>query len=120
MAIKGRAPVVPMAITGARAAMRKGSAILRPVTVSIRIGPPVEIETEDLAERDRLIERTRAAVQALLAAEPSAADEEGERPRRGRGWPSVAVMPSSSRTSSVRNGSSSASKRISSTRFRAR
>ncbi len=80
MAIKGRAPLVPMAITGAGGAMRKGSAIIRPVTVSIRIGPPVEVETEDLAERDRLIDRTRAAVQALLAAEPSAPDEEGQRP----------------------------------------
>ena len=80
MAIKGRAPLVPMAISGARAAMRRGSAIIRPVTVSIRIGPPVEVESEDLAERDRLIERTHAAVQALLATGASAADEEGERP----------------------------------------
>ena len=82
MAIKGRAPVVPMAITGARAAMRRGSAVIRPVTVSVRIGPPVEVETDDLAERDRLIDRTQAAVQALLAAGASAADEEGERPGR--------------------------------------
>ena len=80
MAIKGRSPVVPMAITGARAAMRRGSAIIRPVTVSIRIAPPVEVETEDLAERDLLIDRTRAAVQTLLVQSASAADEEGERP----------------------------------------
>ena len=42
--------------------------------------PPVEVETEDLAERDLLIDRTRAAVQTLLVQSASAADEEGERP----------------------------------------
>ena len=34
MAIKAQAPIVPVAVTGGRAAMRKGSAIVRPVTVS--------------------------------------------------------------------------------------
>lgn len=82
MAIKGGAPVVPVAIRGARAAMRKGSPIVRPVTVSVRIGPPVELETGTLAERDRLIARTRAGVEALLRRGGSPADEERERPGR--------------------------------------
>lgn len=84
MAIKGRAPVVPVAIHGARACMRKGSPIVRPVTVEIRIGPPLRPEADGPAERDRLIARTRAAVEALLAqaAGRSAADEERERPGR--------------------------------------
>src|SRR5258706_4815254 len=37
MAIKAQAPIVPMAVTGGRAAMQRGSAFIRPVTVSIRI-----------------------------------------------------------------------------------
>lgn len=84
MAIKGRAPVVPVAIHGARACMRKGSPIVRPVTVEIRIGPPLRPEADGPAERDRLIAGTRAAVEALLAqaAGRSAADEERERPGR--------------------------------------
>lgn len=82
MAIKGNAPVAPVAIRGARAAMRKGSPIVRPVTVSVRIGPPVELETGTLAERDRLIARTRAGVEALLQQGRSPADEERERPGR--------------------------------------
>lgn len=82
MAIKGGAPVTPVAIRGARAAMRKGSPIVRPVTVSVRIGPPVELETGTLAERDRLIARTRAGVEALLQQGRSPADEERERPGR--------------------------------------
>lgn len=76
MAIKGNAPVAPVAIRGARAAMRKGSPIVRPVTVSVRIGPPVELETGTLAERDRLIARTRAGVEALLRQGRSPTDEE--------------------------------------------
>src|SRR5687767_13557159 len=42
MAIKAQAPVVPVAVTGGRAAMRKGSPVVRPVTMRVRIGQPVE------------------------------------------------------------------------------
>ena len=42
MAIKAQAPIVPVAIQGGRAAMRRGSRIIRPVTVSIRVGEPIE------------------------------------------------------------------------------
>src|SRR5207247_353525 len=42
MAIKAQAPVVPVAVQGGRAAMRKGSSIIRPATVSIRVGEPIE------------------------------------------------------------------------------
>ena len=42
MAIKAQAPIVPVAVQGGTAAMRKGSFIIRPVTVSIRIGEPIE------------------------------------------------------------------------------
>ena len=38
MAIQAQAPIVPVAIQGGRAAMRKGSAFVRPVKVSVRIG----------------------------------------------------------------------------------
>ena len=66
MAIEGQAAIVPMAIQGTRAAMRKGSPIIRPVRVSVRLGPPVEVAGVDLEQRDELIAQTRAAVQALL------------------------------------------------------
>jgi 1-acyl-sn-glycerol-3-phosphate acyltransferase len=70
MAIKARAPVVPVAVQGGRAAMRRGSWIIRPATVSIRIGRP--IETADLAvgERDVLIVRVRQEIERLLALGP--------------------------------------------------
>jgi 1-acyl-sn-glycerol-3-phosphate acyltransferase len=66
MAIKAQAPIVPVAITGGRDAMRKGSAIVRPVKVEVRIGDPVETTGYTLDERDALIEVVRARIEALL------------------------------------------------------
>jgi 1-acyl-sn-glycerol-3-phosphate acyltransferase len=70
MAIKAQAPIVPVAVQGGRAAMRKGSRIVRPVTVSVRIGEPIETAGLALAERDALIAQTRTRIEALLAQGP--------------------------------------------------
>ena len=66
MAIKGQAPIVPVAISGARDAMRKGSPWIHPVTVRIAFGPPVETAGCALEDRDRLIQTVRREVQRLL------------------------------------------------------
>ena len=66
MAIKGRAALVPVAIQGTQAAMQKGSPIIRPVTVSIRFGSPVEFGNAEMADRDKLIELTSKSVKLLL------------------------------------------------------
>jgi 1-acyl-sn-glycerol-3-phosphate acyltransferase len=66
MAIKGQAPVVPIGISGARSAMRKGSLVIYPVTVKVRIGEPVETAGMTLDDRDRLIGAVRESVAALL------------------------------------------------------
>jgi len=70
MAIKAQAPIVPIAVQGGTAAMRKGSFFIRPVTVSIRIGEPIETAGLTLAGRDALIARTRERIAALLAEGP--------------------------------------------------
>ena len=67
MAIKGGAPVIPVAITGAREAMRKGSFVIQPVVVRIRFGQPVETAGMTLEDRDRLSALVRGKVEALLA-----------------------------------------------------
>jgi 1-acyl-sn-glycerol-3-phosphate acyltransferase len=67
MAIKAQAPVVPVAVIGARDAMRKGSPIIRPVTVSVRIGEPIETAGFELDRRDWLVTEARARVEGLLA-----------------------------------------------------
>ncbi|MEP7117684.1 MAG: lysophospholipid acyltransferase family protein [Acidobacteriota bacterium] len=70
MAIAAQAPILPVAIMGGRAAMRKGSAIVRPVTVSVRIGAPVETAGRGPEARDVIIAEVRAAIEALLAEGP--------------------------------------------------
>jgi len=70
MAIKAGAPIVPVAISGGRAAMVKGSFIIRPVTLTIRIGTPVETADVTVDQRDELIERVRQQIATLLAQGP--------------------------------------------------
>ena len=66
MAIKGHAPVVPVAIKGARDAMHKGSLVINPVVIDVIFGEPVETADLTLADRDNLIAEVRRRVQALL------------------------------------------------------
>jgi 1-acyl-sn-glycerol-3-phosphate acyltransferase len=72
MAIKAQAPIVPVAVTGGRDAMRRGSAIVRPVRMSVRIGAPVSTAGLTLDDRDRLIDEVRARIAALVALGPIA------------------------------------------------
>jgi 1-acyl-sn-glycerol-3-phosphate acyltransferase len=66
MAIAAQVPVVPVAISGGRAAMRKGSPIVRPVQVTVRIGRPIPTAGLTLDDRDALIAEVRGEVQKLL------------------------------------------------------
>ena len=66
MAQKGQAPIVPVAITGTRNAMHKGSPIIYPVEVRIRFGAPVETAGLAPEERDRLIAEVRRRVEGML------------------------------------------------------
>jgi 1-acyl-sn-glycerol-3-phosphate acyltransferase len=70
MAIKAQAPIVPVAVQGGRDAMRKGSAIVRPVTVSVRVGAPIETAGRSLKDRDAIIAETRRRIEALVAEGP--------------------------------------------------
>jgi 1-acyl-sn-glycerol-3-phosphate acyltransferase len=70
MALKAQVPVVPVAIQGGTASMKKGSPIVRPATVSVRIGEPVETRGMDLSDRERLADLVRARVADLLALGP--------------------------------------------------
>ena len=66
MAIKAQAPVVPVAISGARDAMRKGSPIIYPVHVTVAFGEPIPTAGLTLEDRDALVARAREAVAAML------------------------------------------------------
>jgi 1-acyl-sn-glycerol-3-phosphate acyltransferase len=66
MAVKGQAPIVPVAIVGARDAMKKGSLIIRPVRVTVSFGAPIPTTGLTLDDRDPLIAAVRGAVAGLL------------------------------------------------------
>ena len=70
MAIQAQVPIVPVAISGGRAAMRKGSPIVRPVKVNVRIGKPVPTTGLTLDDRDELIAQVRGEVAKLLREGP--------------------------------------------------
>ena len=70
MALDAQVPIVPVAISGGRAAMRKGSPIVRPVHVTVRIGKPVPTRGLTIGDRDTLIEQVRGEVQKLLGEGP--------------------------------------------------
>ena len=71
MAIKAQAPIVPVAIQGGRAAMRRGSRVIHPVTVSVRVGQPIETAGMSVEDRDQLIEQVRLAIEGLMTGSPT-------------------------------------------------
>jgi 1-acyl-sn-glycerol-3-phosphate acyltransferase len=72
MALRAQAPIVPVAIMGGRAAMQKGSAFVRPVNVTVRIGPPIDTAGMSADDRDALIDKVRARIEALIRQGPAA------------------------------------------------
>jgi 1-acyl-sn-glycerol-3-phosphate acyltransferase len=66
MALQAQAPIVPVAIAGGRAAMRKGSRLVWPAKVTVTVGPPIETAGLTVDDRDRLISRVRDAIQRML------------------------------------------------------
>jgi 1-acyl-sn-glycerol-3-phosphate acyltransferase len=66
MALQGQAPIVPVAIAGARDAMKKGSLIIRPVRVTVSFGAPIPTAGLTFEDRDPLITAVRDSVAALL------------------------------------------------------
>lgn len=71
LALMAQKPIVPMAIIGARGAMRKGSPWIWPTNVTVRFAAVVETAGLTLDDRDALIERVRNEIAAMLAAGPA-------------------------------------------------
>ena len=66
MAIRAQAPIVPVAVQGGQAAMRRGSALVRPVRVTVRIGRPVPTAGLTIEDRDQLISAVRQEIEGLM------------------------------------------------------
>jgi 1-acyl-sn-glycerol-3-phosphate acyltransferase len=66
MAIKAQAPIVPIVIHDAGEAMRRGSPLIRPVTVEVTIGESIATRGRTLDDRDTLIQQTRDELERHL------------------------------------------------------
>jgi 1-acyl-sn-glycerol-3-phosphate acyltransferase len=68
LAIQTGADVVPAAISGSRAVMRKHSFLIHAGTITIRFGDPLAVGSLTAGDRDALLERTRSIMAGLIAA----------------------------------------------------
>jgi len=66
MALKAQAPIVPVAIKGARDAMRKGSPWIQPVTIRVSFGGPIATAGLGIDDREQLVADVRTQVERLL------------------------------------------------------
>jgi 1-acyl-sn-glycerol-3-phosphate acyltransferase len=66
MAIQSEAPIVPVVVTGAQAAMRKGSPFISPTLIRVRLGTPVETAGLSIHDRDRLMAAVRDQMSRML------------------------------------------------------
>ncbi len=69
MAIKAGTPIVPVAITGAREAMQKGSPFIRPVTVRVQFAAPVPTTGLTFDDRDALAASVRDEISRMLSSQ---------------------------------------------------
>jgi 1-acyl-sn-glycerol-3-phosphate acyltransferase len=65
LAIQTGVEVVPAAISGSRSVMRKGSIRIRPGTIRVRFGDPIEVSGLGLDKRNDLTKRAHDALAAL-------------------------------------------------------
>jgi 1-acyl-sn-glycerol-3-phosphate acyltransferase len=66
VAIRAGAPIVPVAISGTLALLKKGDWIISPGEAVVRYGPPVDASTYTMARRGELLARVQALVAAGL------------------------------------------------------
>jgi 1-acyl-sn-glycerol-3-phosphate acyltransferase len=67
LAIQTGVDIVPAAISGSRDVMRKHSLLIRPGTIRVRFGDPIDVAGLDLDDRNELTARAHGAVAALQA-----------------------------------------------------
>ena len=68
MAIKAQAPIVPVAVSGGRDAMKKGSPLIWPATLTVSLGTPIPTAGLAVGDRERLSQRVRQSISDRLTA----------------------------------------------------
>jgi len=66
LAAEAQVPLVPMAIVGSREVMAKGKWRIRPGSIHVRIGTPIQTEGLTVRDRDRLMREAWQAIHDLM------------------------------------------------------
>ena len=66
LALQSGLPIVPVTVTGSYALFPKGQRFIRPGTVRVEIGDPIEVAGCTRADRDRLLSGVKAVIQGNL------------------------------------------------------
>jgi len=77
VAIKARAQIVPMVLSGAQRIAPKGTLRISPGEVLVRFGDPIDAGVYTIEQRAELAQRVRAAMAALLPPDQQPLDLEG-------------------------------------------
>ena len=70
MALKAQAPLIPVVVAGGRAAMRKGSPLIWPSTVTLTFLPAIPTAGLTVEDRNEVIEQVRAVMLQALSPKP--------------------------------------------------
>jgi len=66
MAIQAQAPVVPVAVSGSRAALKRGSMVIRSGTIRVEFAPPIPTTGMTFADRSDLVNNVRESIASRL------------------------------------------------------
>lgn len=66
LALATPAPLVPAALDGGQRVYPPGAKRVRPGSITVRLGPAIQPEGEEPADRKTLLRKTRAAIEAML------------------------------------------------------
>jgi len=66
MALRAHVPIIPVAMHGGRAVMRRGSALLNPVTVHVQFGSPISTRNREFSDREELRAETKSSIEDML------------------------------------------------------
>ena len=69
LAIAAQAPLVPVCVSGSREILPRSAVMMRPGTITIRIGRPIPTDRLGYGDRDALSARCRAAILSMGAIE---------------------------------------------------
>ena len=67
MAIQAQAPVVPVAVSGSREVLKRGSMVIRPATIRVEFAPPIPTAGLTFADRSEVVNAVRDVIASRLA-----------------------------------------------------